>query len=41
MHDFDPSSGYYLYDSLNEHDKEYLYGTAQYVLRMSKRGWKT
>lgn len=41
MGDFDASTGYNLYSSLNKHDKKYLMGIARYVLRMHGRGWKT
>lgn len=34
--DFDGNTGFYLFDALNEHDKQYLTNIAQYVLKRYK-----
>lgn len=43
MHDFDGTTGFDIYDRLNEHDKEYLMTVSKFVLdsyrRETKRKW--
>lgn len=36
FYDFDANTGYYIYDRLNEHDKERLTNIAEHVLKLYK-----
>lgn len=36
--DFDANTGFYLYDALNDYDKQYLSGIARHVLKRYKGG---
>lgn len=41
FHDFDASTGFYIYSRLNKHDKKYLTSIAQFVSKQSKRSVKS
>lgn len=40
FHDFDGSTGFYLYDNLRQQDKEYLLQIANHVLYLHKQNMK-